>query len=334
MIKAFKITVFVVALFASWLCRAEEVKLKASLDSTQILIGDQVKLKFEIEVPAGVKVQFPILADSLGSTVEVVERLKIDSTKLDKNRLKLAQEFIVTSFDSGLHVIPAFPFLISYSGKTDTVNTNTALLKVYTIPKLDSIMNALKGPIDIKAPYEAPVTFKEVAPWILGTILAAGLIFLIFYYLKRRKENRPLFSAPKKPKEPAHIIALRKLDQIKEEKIWQQGKTKEYYSMVTDALREYIENRFGINALEQTSEETITAFKLQKQLLDEVTFNNLKQILGTADLVKFAKYEPLPDDNNLVLVNAYFFVNQTKIEVVSESSAPANDNEGDDVILN
>lgn len=322
-----KIAVLLIALFHMCIANAQEIKTRASLDSTVILIGDQVKLKLEVEFPSNMKVQFPVPSDSLGSTVEIVERKKIDTTKIENNRLKLSQEFIVTSFDTGLHVIQPFKIAVSSGTRFDTVKSNATLLKVFTLPKLDSLMAALKGPIDIKAPYEAPVTFKEVAPWILGTLLIAALIFLILYYLKQRKNNKPLFRLPQKPKEPAHIIALRKLDHIKDEKVWQQGKTKEYYSEVSDALREYIENRFQINAMEQTTEETITSFRMQKELIDELTFNNLKRILSNADLVKFAKYEPLPDDNNLVLVDAYFFVNQTKVEVVSESNSSGNNNE-------
>jgi len=333
MMKSLKLTALLIVLLGALLANAQDIKTKISLDSSIILIGDQVKLKLEVEYPSNIKIFLPVPADSIGNTIEVVERLKVDSTKLENNRLKLTQEFVITSFDSGMHFIPAFPVVVTNGGIKDTVLSNAAILSVYTIPKLDSLINALKGPIDIKAPYEAPITLKEVAPWILGILLLAGLIFLIVYYFKHRQSDRPLFSFPQKPKEPAHVIALRKLDQIKEEKIWQQGKTKQYYSEVTDALREYIENRFGINAMEQTSEETISSFKLKKDLIDEAIFNNLKRILTNADLVKFAKFEPLPDDNNLVLVDAFFFVNQTKIEEMKEANVSADEQDGNDVMI-
>lgn len=194
-------------------------------------------------------------------------------------------------------------------------------------------MQALKGPIDIKTPYEAPVTFKEIAPWIFGTILVAGLLFLIWYALRKRKDNQPFFAIPQKPKEPAHVIALRELDRIKEEKIWQQGKTKRYYSELTTVLRQYINDRFDIQAMEQTSEETIAAFKYRRSLMDEKSFENLQRILSNADLVKFAKYEPLPDENNMALVDSYFFVNQTKIVEMTAPKESVDDREGDDVII-
>ncbi|MDA3930119.1 MAG: hypothetical protein PF541_14305 [Prolixibacteraceae bacterium] len=312
---------------------AEEIKIKAQLDSSIILIGDQVKLQLEIEYPSELEILFPIPKDSLSEFVEIIERLPLDTISLENNRKSMSQEFIVTSFDTGHHQIPPFEFAFSYNEITDTAASNPTLLHVFTLPKIDSLMNAMKGPIDIKAPYEAPVSFKEVAPWLLGTLLAAALIFLILYAIRRKKNNQPLFSFPQKPKEPAHIIALRKLDHIKEEKVWQQGNSKQYYSDLTNTLREYIQNRFNIRAIEQTSDETIAAFKKEKGLLNEVTFSNMERILTNADLVKFAKYEPLPDDNNLALVDAFFFVNQTKIEIQKEAEEIDDDSEGEEVLL-
>lgn len=329
----FKISVLIFIIFLTNAGQAQEIKTKAELDSSIILIGDQVKLNLQIEFPNNLDVLFPIPDDSLGESVEIVERLTLDTILLDNDRKILSQDFIVTSFDTGHHVIPEQYFTLRYNGRSDSVNSNETMLHVFTIPKLDSIMNALQGPLDIKPPYEAPVTFKEVAPWLLGTLLLAGLIFLVLYAIKRRKNNQPIFSLPQKPKEPAHIIALRKLEQIKEEKIWQQDKIKEYYIELSDTLREYLENRFDIRALEQTSEETIAAFNARKGLLDEKNFENLKHILTNSDLVKFAKYKPLPDDNNMVLVDTFFFVEQTKIELKEEVKEDIDDREGDDVIL-
>jgi hypothetical protein len=163
-------------------------------------------------------------------------------------------------------------------------------------------------------PYAAPLTLKEVTPYILGILLLGAIIFLVLYSIKRRKKNKPFFALPQKPKEPAHIIALRELDRIKAEKIWQKEKTKQYYSEVTDVLRNYIEDRFEIRAMEQTTDEILDSFRYRKDLISEKNYQNLSQILSVADLVKFAKYKTLPDDDNLTLVNSYFFVNETKRE--------------------
>jgi hypothetical protein len=185
-------------------------------------------------------------------------------------------------------------------------------------------IDTAKGPTDIKLPYKAPVTLKEVTPYILGIILIAAIIFFIFYYIKWKKKNVPLFAKPEKPADPAHIIALRELDRIKEQKLWQQEKLKQYYSEVADTIRIYIENRFDIPAMEFTSAETIGTFKENKNRIDQNSLDQLQHILSLADLVKFAKYNPLPDDNNLTLMNAYFFVNQTKKEEIKVPEKPTD----------
>jgi predicted secreted protein len=199
----------------------------------------------------------------------------------------------------------------------DSAATRELMFQVHGM-KIDTT----KGPVDIKTVYGAPVTLKEVTPYILGIILLAAIIFFIFYYIRWKKKNVPLFAKPEKPAEPAHIVALRELDRIKTQKLWQQEKLKQYYSEVSDTIRTYIQNRFEIPAMEQTSGETIGVFKQQKDLVDGKTLDQLQHILSLADLVKFAKYTPLPDDNNLTLMNAYFFVNQTKKEVVKAPEKP------------
>lgn len=309
--------------------RAQQVTVKASIDSTHILIGDQLKLILEIEKPKDLDIQFPNLPDTFGSKVEVVKRLPIDTMKLDnKDREKLSQSFLITSFDSGMHQIPSFYFRLKYDRMKDSVATKALMFQVLTM-KIDTA----KGPVDIKLPYAAPVTLKEVTPYILGIILIAAIIFFIFYYMKWKKKNVPLFSKPEKPAEPAHIVALRELDRIKAQKLWQQEKIKQYYSEVADTIRAYIERRFDIPAMEQTSTETIGVFKQHKELIDATSLNQVQHILSLADLVKFAKYTPLVDDNNLTLMNAYFFVNQTKKEEVKAPEKPETESDVEEVAV-
>ncbi|MDP3643867.1 MAG: hypothetical protein Q8S54_11840 [Bacteroidota bacterium] len=307
---------------------AQQVTVKASIDSTHILIGDQLKLLLEIEKPKDLDVQFPQVPDSFSSNLEVVERSKIDTSKLDdKKREKLTQSLFITSFDSGMHVIPPFYFKLKDGTRLDSAATRALAFQVHGM-KIDTA----KGPVDIKIPYSAPVTLKEVTPYILGIILIAAIIFFIFYYIRWKKKNVPLFTKPEKPAEPAHIIALRELDRIKNQKLWQQEKLKQYYSEVADTIRIYIENRFDIPAMELTSAETIGTFKQNKNRIDENSLDQLQHILSLADLVKFAKYTPLPDDNNLTLMNAYFFVNQTKKEELKVPGKPAEEKTENEVV--
>lgn len=303
--------------------RAQQVSVKASIDTTRALIGDQLKLLLEVEKPRDIDVIFPRVPDSLDTKIEVVNRSKVDTVELDnKEREKLVQKLLITSFDSGMHKIPSFYFKLKSGSSVDSMATSPLAFLMQGM-KIDTT----KGPVDIKAPYGAPVSLKEVIPYILGIILLAAIIFFIFYYIKWKKKNVPMFSKPEKPAEPAHVIALRELDRIKAQKLWQQEKIKQYYSEVSDTIRVYIQNRFNIQAMEQTSAETLSAFKFRRDLVDENSLNQLQHILSLADLVKFAKYTPLTDDNNLTLINAYFFVNQTKKEEMKAPEKPEENKE-------
>jgi hypothetical protein len=331
--KPFKIKLLLaVLLFCGLFSEADgqRVKVKATLDSLRILIGDQINLKLEMEKPAGLKVEFPQIPDSLAGKIEVLKRSPIDTIKMKGEIQKLTSNLLITCFDSGQYRIPPFRFDIQEPGKNDSVFTNWLVLNVMTF-KIDTA----KGPVDIKPPYEAPLTLKEVTPYILGIILIGALLFLILYSIKRKKKNQPLFVRPAKPKEPAHLTALRELDRIKEEKIWQRDKIKEYYSEVTETLRVYIEDQFGIPAMEQTSGEILSSFEVNKNLITDKTKQYLVRILPLADLVKFAKYYPLPDDHSIVLANAYLFVNETKPEEVKKPEIQDNEtNKGEEVTLN
>jgi hypothetical protein len=305
-------------LFSAGITQAQRLKATARLDSTNILIGDQIKYFLEIDYPKDIEVEFPNIPDSLQSLIEVLDRSEIDTIDLENEDFqKQIRAYTITSFDSGSYRIAPKWFKINNNGVIDSVPTNGVTLHVHSMA-----IDTTRGLTDIKMPYDAPVTLKEVTPYILGAILIGAILFLILYSIKRKKKNQPLFKLPVKPKEPPHVIALRELDRIKGEKIWQKEKTKQYYSEVTGVLRNYIEDRFDIPAMEQTTDEILNSFKYRKDLLGEKAYQNLGQILTLADLVKFAKYKTLPDDDNLTLVNSYFFINDTKKE---EAKKPVAD---------
>ena len=107
-------------------------------------------------------------------------------------------------------------------------------------------------------------------------------------------------------------------------KLWQQGLNKEYYTALTETVRKYIVDRFGVNAMEMTSAEILDM--LSKEEIVVPVYDRLKQILLLADYVKFAKIHPLPDENDLSLTNAYLFVNETK-----QKMKAADQEEGEEV---
>lgn len=329
--KHLKYIVLLIGLWTSDILslRAQEIKVRAEIDTTHVLIGDQFNLRLEINQAENVKIGFPQIGDTLSAGIEVIARSPLDTFTLDKDeQIQIIQNLTITSFDTGRQIVPSFRFELTAGNLKQTIETLPVEFFVHGMP-----IDTTKGPVDIKRPYAAPVTLKEVSPYILGIMLIGALLFFLFYYLHRRRQNRPVFGKSARPKEPPHVIALRMLDRIKGQQLWQHNQVKTYYSEISDTLRVYIQDRFGIQAMEYTTDETISAIQQNKGLIPEKSFNDLKNILRLADLVKFAKYEPLEDDHNLTLMNAYFFVNDTRAEEQKAAEPATDDREGEEVDL-
>ena len=181
---------------------------------------------------------------------------------------------------------------------------------------------------DIKAPLGAPLTFKEMLPWILGGIVVALIIYFIFYYLRRRKQAKPLFQIKSKPKIPPHRKALEAFDKLKNEKLWQNGKVKTYHTELTDIIRVYLEERYNIMAVEMTTDEILEALK--KHTIDKKSMEKLDQTLVLADFVKFAKLQPLPLEHDMSLNNSVEFVKDTMHRAMENPNIEQNqDTDGD-----
>ena len=311
MTKSF-ITLFL-ALSTFITINAQIIQVNARFDSTAILIGDQIKLHIEMERQNDVRVQFPAWMDAIPRNIEIIEVYPVDSTQTADGRVRLIQEVLVTSFDSGRHVLPPilFPFVVD--GITDTIATRPTFLDVYTMT-IDSELIA-----DIKHIYKLPLGWADIWPWLVRIgllLLALALIGFAIYAYIRRRNNKPIFSAPK-PAEPPHIIALRELDKLRGEKLWQNRRIKDYYTRLSDVVRTYIEGRFGVTAMEMTSDEILSGLQ-DTGFEDNNLVCRLRKLFSLADLVKFAKAEPFPDENETSMLDSYLFVNNTKIEVAAE----------------
>lgn len=288
---------------------AQQTLIDVSIDSAAILIGEQTVLHLTVTTDNGKNVIVPIPNDTLMTGVEVLNIAKADTTVIDNNRLLIKQDILVTSFDSSLYLLPPFKVI----DQTDTIYSNQVALKVSTIPvnidKPDDFN-------DIKDTWDPPFVLADYYLLIYGVLFACFLICLIGYILKRLRNRQSIIPFKKQePKLPPFEMAMKELDEIKQQKLWQQGRNKEYYTLLTDTLRKYMVNRFGINAMEMTSGEILELIRLESEA--NSSYNSLKQILELADFVKFAKLHPLPDENELSLMNAYLFVNQTKVVEVA-----------------
>lgn len=301
---------------------SQQIKATAKLDTNDIIIGQQIKLKLSIDyrVDNGkrVKINWPQINDTIIKQVEVINQSKIDTIIPDKSdpyHFIQTKTLNITSFDSGYWAMP--PFTFTLADDSTPIQTDALLLTVNTVP-VDTTA-AIKP---IKPPYEEKYTWID---WIKDNILiisivvgAALLLFLIIYFTKKYYKEKPRPEAPAPPPIPAHIIALEKIEKLKAEMLWQNGKLKAYHSSLTEIVREYIENRFKVPALEQTTEEIIFSFR--SVAIDTESMIKLKQMLVLADLVKFAKEHPLPNENELSMSNAIDFINGTKKEATTNTT--------------
>jgi hypothetical protein len=313
--QLYKSTLIVLLILCSWVSNAQDIKATADLDSNSILIGQQVKLRLSIQyrVDQGkhVQIKFPELADTIRKEVEIVSESKID-TIIDKHDPYLftqVKTLSITSFDSGYWALPPFRFYASTD--SSEVLTEPLLLQVGTVS-----VDTTQAIRDIKAPYEETYSWidwlKDHMSVVYASLVAILIIILVIIFIRRMRKIQPPVVIKEEPKIPAHIIALAKLEKLKQEKLWQEGKLKLYYSSLTDILREYIENRFAITAMEQTTDEILFGFR--NVAVDEESKRKLKQLLTLADLVKFAKEQPLYDENEASMSHAFDFINGTKRE--------------------
>lgn len=294
---------------------AQEVRVDAVLDTSKLRIGEQAKIDIYVNYNAretkNLKIQWPEIGDTLTGKVEVISVSPIDTTFPDKtnsSKIFQHQQIIVSVYDSGFYAVPGFKFILN-DDTNNTMYTDPLFLEVHTVPTDTSAKNVK----DIKPPFNEAFNWKwylNYVYWGIGIILAILIIFFIARYYARKQ--KPSDTEPEKPKVPPHITALAELEKVKLEAIWKDGRIKEYYSLISDTIRLYIEDRFNVNALESTTDEIMTAFR--SQVVDKESKDKLQQLLMLSDLVKFAKMNPIEDEHYFTLQNAFDFVNGTKRE--------------------
>jgi len=295
-----------------------QVETSVKLDSTSILIGEQTTLEIGFTAPPSYTVLWPRLRDTITAQIEIIRKTNLDSAiSTDQSSRYYFQRLTITSFDSGFLVIP--PITIRYRIPGDTAlyaaETGAELLEVKTIAvNLESEIR------DIKDPMAAPFTFREALPYLLVfmgiLLLALGAIYL----WRKRKKAEPVFTAPLRPRIPAHQVALDALESLRLKKLWQNGHVKAYHTELTDIVREYLSAKFNIHAHEFTSEEIMAAFG--KTHINGQAMEKLRQILNLADMVKFAKFQPLPVENDSSLNGAIGFVVETQRGVEDQLVKP------------
>lgn len=304
-LKYYLIISGILFLFISIPVSGQEVAIQSVLEKDTILIGDQIQYTIELTQPANLNVQFPAYKDTITGKIEIIQSTLPDTIQMKDGPLKIVQRYLITCFEEGFYTIPGPTVRYDVKGIAKELTGRELYLQVLTMP-----VDTSKGIYDIKLPYRAPITFKELLPYIVGGVVLVAIILLVFYYVRRRKRKKRGY-VPLKPMEPAHVIALRGLNKLKEDKLWQKNKAKLFHSRLTDILRTYLEHSFDIKAMEQTTPETLRSLK-DSGFNDNRLYSKLKEILDLADLVKFAKFKPLPQENETSMLDAFIFVNETK----------------------
>ena len=299
-----------------------QVVVSADIDSVQMFIGQQAKLSIQAIQPQDYTLQFPVFSDTIVSNLELVSTLKSDTLQLDNGKLQVTNSYIVTSFDSSLVYMPGFDVIAG----EEVYTTNPLSIKIVDMP-IDTTQQAIT---DIKDVYNPPIDwmfyFTIAGSILLALLLLALVLYLVNKYLKSREnKGEDVVIEPIDPRK-AHEIAYEELDTLRQKQLWQSQQFKAYYTELTEILRRYISNRYAIDAMEQTSDDVISEFRRNKELKEKKEeIKLLSDVLQVADLVKFAKWQPLPDECERSFHQVTQFIDNTK-EVITENKEQGEGN--------
>ena len=291
-----------------------------------ILVADRLLYGFELDnVPDSTVLAFPQVAnpfmqDVLALPMWQVDTVKVQKIKADNSRLlDIRAAISIQPFEEGTYELPPlFVQRIHPDGTVDTLQFDRQTIQVFTMP----VDTSTFVPHDLRKQAGYPLTASEVMPWLMGFWALALLVIGLIAWIRSRRRNAdgPAF------REPAHITALRKLDKYRGDKFWAPDKQKQFYSGVTDALREYIVSRYGVGAMEMTTAEIFEGLRGTDIPVD--LYEEMKELFERADFVKFAKFVATPEENATVLPQAVRFVTSTyQTQVEEEAAAEAEEEE-------
>jgi hypothetical protein len=289
---------------------AQEIHVFATTDTTEYIVGDYIDYTIEMKYPKGYNVVMPMVKDSIDNLIFVKNGEIIK--KEEGAEVYELRHFVFSKYDSSDVTIPSFfiPYTVD-GGEPQFAFVNPVDLVVRTIE-----VNQQVEIQDVKAPKRIPLDWLLIS--IIAILVVALLVASYFgYKFYQKKKSGKVIEKPVVVI-PPYEKALAKLDKLGEKKLWQEGLTKEYHSEITGIIRDYFEDRFYFNSLEITTKETIE--NLKEKNVNEKVIATTEEFLANADMVKFAKFEPMPTVNEAMMEEAYSIVNETKIETSNESA--------------
>lgn len=300
-----KLLFFIILLISPFYAEAK-VSVEARIDSMEIFIGQQVHIRLTAIAGKGAKVIFPTFKPQQMITpgVEVLDATEMSVEDIDNNETSFVKTYTLTSFDGSLYYLP--PFTVKVDGKE--YKSKSLALKVLEV-EIDSTRVEIYGPKDVQ---DNPFLWSDWSLMFWLSIIMLLLMATGCYMYVLLRDNKPIkISIKVVRKLLPHQKAMKEIELIKADKMVTSENPKEYYTKLTDTLRRYIQERYGFNAMEMTSSEIIEKLT---ETQDKAALDELRTLFRTADLVKFAKYSTLINENDMNLVSAIEFINSTKID--------------------
>ena len=277
---------------------------RLSIEPQEILIGASARMMIEVEVPAEGVTVWPDVEEATDNNIEVLRFGVPDTIRKEEHILSLRQIHSITAWKDDFIPIPPLQLLHIANGDTIVFETKAHLLHVKGVEvDMDGLYK------DIKPLFNIPYTFKELYPYFLILLALGAIIFFLIRYFRRPVLQEAEPAIPEKPGVPAHIAAISGLETLKRKQLWQKGEIKQYHSELADILRKYISRRFYIDAIEMTTSQVM--HHLPQKLSNNEALGLLRSIFEMADLVKFARFKPLPDEHALMMDKALEFVKNT-----------------------
>ncbi len=306
-----KILLFFFVFIAS--LNAQNIEVSAYTDSSQYFVGDYIKYSIDLKYDKNIRVEFPNIKDSLKQLEFIYELPKFQNEVDDK--IVETRSFNFSYYDSAKVTIQEFPIKYFVGNDESIIKTNPVSVTVKAIPT--NPQEAIK---DIKAPERIPFD------WLILILIILAIIIIIaigYWVYKKYFKKSPEEAAKKIILIPPHETALKELHRIEEEKLWQQGEIKEFHTQITNIVRKYFEDRFNILALEMSSSELIPSLNKIKECDSIIDLS--REFFENADLVKFAKFQPMPSVNENMIKQAFDIVIKTKPNLVDENKKEVNE---------